>query len=45
MKSGSLLGRNVFICEECVRLCTEAFKDLSDDPGVNRATEVIHRLR
>jgi hypothetical protein len=35
-----LPGPNVFIREDCVGLCTEAFKDDSDDPRIHRATEV-----
>lgn len=40
-----IAGPNVVICEECIALCTEAFKDESDDPRIHRATRVIDRLR
>ena len=40
-----IAGPNVFICEDCVALCTEAFKDESGDPRIHRATEATDRLR
>ena len=41
---GLIEGPNVFICEECVGLCTEILKAEADDPNVKQATTFTDHL-